>query len=157
MPEIFTVTVEGFAELERKLRRIPDDLAKTALKDATQQGGEVFRTEMRARIHNVSGKLFRSIQNRVRQSGPGQMQAVVGPASKERYIANFLEFGTKPHVVEVKDKKALATGGTILGREIQHPGAAPHPFLRPAFDTGKEDALALFTVRLQEFFEAQGK
>ena len=33
-----------------------------------------------------------------------------------------VEFGSRPHVIEVKNKKALSNGKTFFGRKVNHPG-----------------------------------
>jgi len=54
-----------------------------------------------------------------------------------------VEEGTKPHKIEVKNKKVLAGKGSgpggwdIFGKKVQHPGTDPHPFMRPAFMIAK--------------------
>ncbi len=155
---VFTVEVKGLAELERTLNQIPDDLAKRSLKEATKAGGEVFRQEMRSRIHNVSGKLFRSIQNTVRQTGPGEITATVGPKGRwAQAVALWLEKGTKAHDVRIKDKKTLARGGVMYGAVIHHPGAKPKEFIIAGFDAGKDDALKVFVEELVTFFARLGK
>jgi hypothetical protein len=49
--------------------------------------------------------------------------------------APHVELGTKPHVIEPKNAKALAFkigGELIFAKKVNHPGTEPHPFLRPA-------------------------
>lgn len=44
-----------------------------------------------------------------------------------------VEFGTKPHMIRPKSKKALAfkAGGTnVVVKNIMHPGTRPNPFVR---------------------------
>lgn len=43
----------------------------------------------------------------------------------------FVEFGTPPHVIKPKDKKALKFGDTIV-KQVNHPGTRPNPFIRTA-------------------------
>jgi HK97 gp10 family phage protein len=71
-------------------------------------------------------------------------------------IASFVEYGTAPHIIEPKDKKALAfewtsVGGIMMGKKarikagipkkeanvavlkkVHHPGTSAQPFMRPA-------------------------
>lgn len=54
-----------------------------------------------------------------------------------------VEEGTKPHPIEVKNKKVLAGKGSgpggwdIFGTKVKHPGTKPQPFMRPAFMKAK--------------------
>ena len=46
--------------------------------------------------------------------------------------AFFVEFGTPPHVIKPKDKKALHWGGKNgpVVKQVNHPGTRPNPFIR---------------------------
>src|SRR3546814_7310576 len=83
---------------------------------------------------------------------------VKGPGS---YIAPWLEYGTDPHFISVDDsqrdgmsvrkvnQKVTAAGGDgslvinghFVGTTVFHPGARPHPFLRPALDIKEGEAI----------------
>ncbi|KKL10653.1 hypothetical protein LCGC14_2553680 [marine sediment metagenome] len=48
----------------------------------------------------------------------------------------YVEFGTPPHIIKPKTKKALAfqSGGeTIIVKEVKHPGTRAQPFIRNTF------------------------
>ena len=45
----------------------------------------------------------------------------------------WVEFGTPPHVITPKDKKALkfkGEDGDIIVKKVRHPGTRPNPFIR---------------------------
>jgi len=47
--------------------------------------------------------------------------------------AYFVEFGTPPHIIKPKDKKALkfkAGNGQVFAKVVKHPGTRPNPFIR---------------------------
>lgn len=46
-------------------------------------------------------------------------------------IGHFLEKGTPPHVIRVRNKKALSASaqGPVFGRIVNHPGMKPMPWL----------------------------
>lgn len=49
--------------------------------------------------------------------------------------AKFVEFGTPPHIIKPKDKKALKFkvkrgGKNIFAKKVKHPGTRPNPFIR---------------------------
>lgn len=68
-------------------------------------------------------------------------------------VLSLIEYGTQPHIIKVKNKKTLGLPPTeqdiadnlftIFGAEVEHPGARPQPFLRPAFDSTKSQSLAI--------------
>lgn len=41
----------------------------------------------------------------------------------------FVEFGTLPHTITPKNKKALAFNGTVV-KKVNHPGTRPNNFIR---------------------------
>lgn len=48
--------------------------------------------------------------------------------------AKFLEFGTAPHIIRPKDKKALMwKGAKYPVKEVHHPGTRPYAFIRTTF------------------------
>lgn len=77
-----------------------------------------------------TGRMRQSIA--VRKQG---QDIVIGPNTE---YAGYVEFGTKPHVIEPKPgKKALAFkmgGNTVIVRRVKHPGTKAQPFVRPAFE-----------------------
>lgn len=88
-----------------------------------------LKAEMEARVPVRTGKLKQSIE--VRPQGD---KVIVGP---DTFYANYVEFGTKPHVIEAKNKKALAftmNGQKVVVKKVNHPGTRAQPFVRPAFD-----------------------
>jgi HK97 gp10 family phage protein len=84
---------------------------------------------MEVRVPVDTGRLRQSIQ--VRISG---MNVIIGPDTE---YAEFVEFGTGPHEIKPKTKKALAFlvgGKTVVVRSAKHPGTKAQPFVRPAFE-----------------------
>lgn len=50
----------------------------------------------------------------------------------------WIEFGTPPHVIKPKSRKALkfkAGGETVFAKEVHHPGTRPNPFIRNTIQT----------------------
>ncbi|GAA0403062.1 hypothetical protein GCM10009530_63810 [Microbispora corallina] len=49
-----------------------------------------------------------------------------------------VEYGTKPHIIRPRNAKALhwvdEHGDDVFARLVHHPGTAPQPYMRPAFD-----------------------
>lgn len=43
--------------------------------------------------------------------------------------APAIEFGSRPHVIEVKNRKSLSNGETFFGKKVNHPGWAGDSFL----------------------------
>lgn len=52
--------------------------------------------------------------------------------------ADYVEFGTPPHVITPKSKKALhwkENGEDVFAKKVNHPGTAPNPFIRKTMMT----------------------
>lgn len=90
-------------------------------------------TEMEIRVPVDTGALRESLGVRVEPT-----RVLVGPSAKH---APYVEFGTSPHVIKPKNKKALAFqagGKTVVVKQVRHPGTRAQPFVRPAYDAWKE-------------------
>ena len=65
--------------------------------------------------------------------------------------AKRLEYGTEPHIIVPKDKKALFwKGAEHPVKKVHHPGTRPYPFLRPAFDENRKKVVAEICSALKE-------
>ena len=129
-------------------------MARPALREAS---GEIRKAAKRL-APKKSGQLKKSIKNKVVTSKKtGTVFAVVGPAYGFKTVdengrandpakyGHLVEFGTKPHVITAKNKKTLKyvnkTGNTVFPVSVMHPGTAPKPFLRPAYDSVNSKAI----------------
>lgn len=75
---------------------------------------------------------------------------IIGTVRNTASYAAAVEFGSKPHVIEPRDKKVLsfmADGKRIFAKIVHHPGFAGIPFLRGAMYSSKRRILEL--LRLQ--------
>lgn len=111
-----------------------------ALKESAQNSATVSQTsilssasfikaDMEQRVPVRTGRLKQSIAIRVEGD-----QVIIGPHTE---YANFVEFGTRPHIIKAKNKKALAfrgPNGMVFVKQVHHPGTKPHPYVRPAFE-----------------------
>jgi HK97 gp10 family phage protein len=134
------VRIHGLAELKANLERLPVELGRQALRRALRAAAAPIRARARELAPRDTGKLADAIVVRDDRKTPLAASVVVTVAS-EGFYAHMLEFGTAPHVV----------GGRAPG--ARHPGTAPRPFLRPAFDETQEAALAEFVKRLERDLE----
>jgi HK97 gp10 family phage protein len=65
---------------------------------------------------------------------PGNADGIV--IANKRHAAP-VEFGTRPHVITVKNARVLSDGKTVFGTRVNHPGTQAQPFMRPAWDQNK--------------------
>jgi hypothetical protein len=65
--------------------------------------------------------------------------------------APYVEFGTKPHVILPKDKKALSWPGAAHPvARVNHPGTKPNDFMGRIVAAAQPDINAMFTTALQQ-------
>lgn len=64
--------------------------------------------------------------------------------------AIYVHQGTAPHVIMVKTKKVLANvkTGQVFGKQVNHPGTAPNPFIPRIINKSQSDINAGFKVAL---------
>lgn len=140
------VQVTGAAAVRAELQRI-GSLPSKALAAAAVDVEDL--AEDSAAVHNKTGRLVRSL---VRQrDGAGWL---IGHDGQHAPHALFVHWGTKPHKIAPKRKKALrwAAGGVFaFAKGVNHPGYKGDPY----FVRAAREAPALFERHLQRML-AQG-
>jgi HK97 gp10 family phage protein len=121
--------VKGLADLQKFMDELAPKMERNVLRGGLRAGARVVQTEAKSRIHSISGETAKSVKVGSRARG-GEVIAYVAVSSHK---GKWLEYGTRPHKIKPKNRKALAIGGNVV-EEVDHPGAKPHPFLRPALD-----------------------
>lgn len=154
-----TVTIKGRDALRRTLAdQLPKRIAKV-LEGAVRAGANVIAEEARERCENNQVRAAIKVKV-VGATDQPKVIAKVQTRGPGAYMAPWLEYGTSPHFIAVRDasdrkglsvnainRKAkkegtLVIGGQPVGPVVHHPGARAHPFLRPAFDTSESEAIA---------------
>lgn len=146
MPELVTVEIKGLQQLGRALNSIPAVLATRIMREALHAAGDVMaaaaeatapvrtgalREDVIVKVH-VSGDLRSNYVlvgpgydrgdlkvRGVRRNRRGQLEAVVDTTESPGVYGKFLEFGTK--------------------------NMSARPWLRPAFEASKQEAVEVFT------------
>ncbi|NUS27528.1 MAG: HK97 gp10 family phage protein [Streptomyces sp.] len=112
--------------LRRVVGRMSDDVARAV--DRTRID---VQNEARRRAPVDTGRLRSSIVSRA-EGGGRSLGYMVG--SNVNYAA-AVEYGTAPHVIKPKYKQALYWPGAAHPvAQVNHPGTAAQPFLRPAIE-----------------------
>jgi HK97 gp10 family phage protein len=136
---------KGFKELAAAMRELPERVAKNALRSAVAAGATVVKNEAKNRAPVDTGEMRRDIQvKRERDSGKGPMVATYSvfvrsgkksrlsgakrDVSKDSWFWRFVEFGTK--------------------------NMAARPFMRPSFESKKEEAVKRIAEKLDERIQA---
>ena len=69
--------------------------------------------------------------------------------------APYVEFGTKPHVIVPKDKKALYWPGAAHPvSRVNHPGSRANPFMERIISTSQPEIDAMFGTALSQITAA---
>jgi HK97 gp10 family phage protein len=166
-----SVEIRGLAELHKALQELPVKIERNVLRGGLRAGAKVMEAEA-ARLcpeglptmDSVKrgarlGELKRSIRVTLRAS-KSTVRAKLSAGNKVAWYAHLVEFGTARHWIKPKSRKSLFVAG-LFKEVIDHPGARPKPFMRPAFD-GKWraaiDAMADYIrTRLPKEFKKAGK
>lgn len=137
MADGMSINIEGLKELERKLLGMAPKLAKNGLRSAVAAGSRVIMAEARKNVPVDTGTLRRAIyMKQIREQSDNSKQTYyVGvrrgkserKKNRDGYYFAFVEFGTAK--------------------------MAAQPFLRPAFEAKKVDAVEVIKRRLAERVE----
>ncbi len=128
-----TVQIEGLEELLAELEKRGTE-ARKVLAPLAREGGRLIMGEADGRTHRSIAKALRVT---TAENKKDAVEVVVHEGRDKGsmgFVGWFLEYGTAPHEIRPKNAKALYIGGRFV-KVIKHPGSAPQPFMRPAFDT----------------------
>lgn len=77
--------------------------------------------------------LVRVDTGRLKNSIEWEISGLTGRVSTDVSYWRYVEYGTAPHVIRPKTKKALHWEGAAHPvAKVNHPGTAAYPFMRPA-------------------------
>ncbi|TCP64145.1 HK97 gp10 family phage protein [Sphingomonas sp. PP-CE-1G-424] len=148
-------TSRGGAEVRRFIKRLPGELEKKVLRGAARAGGKIILAEAKER--SVSSDVDDALVMRSKAEAGRITVKITVRKGWGRAIANWLEYGTDAHFITIakeerggksvsrinaSDKRTMIIGGKFVGETVWHPGAKPHPFLRPSLDIKGADAIA---------------
>lgn len=153
-------TVRGKTEVKRFIGRVLPDLQSKVLRGAARAAATVVAEEARERTQ--SSEVRDAIKVSTKAEEGGRIIAKVQVKGPGAYLAPWEEYGTEPHFISVDESQrngmsigrinrlakapdsshSLVIGGNFVGTTVLHPGARPHPFLRPALDAKESEAIA---------------
>lgn len=147
-------TVRGKGEVKQFLAQLPNQIEDRVLRGAARAAANVVADEAKSR--SISPEVTAAIKVATKRE-EGRIIAKVQVKGPGAYIAPWLEYGTDPHFISVDDSQrggmsvgkvnrsvkagSLVIGGQFVGTTVHHPGARPHPFLRPALDVKEGEAI----------------
>jgi hypothetical protein len=151
--------------LRRAIGQLPAQLTNNVARGAARAFAAPIIADAKRRCRDEEVGESLKVTTRVE---PGAVVATIGTSGKGAYRAPWAENGTRPHLIAVNDQDrkgrsigrinrlvregSLKIGSAFVGPVVDHPGARPYPFLRPAIDSetdaGMEAATAYVAKRL---------
>ena len=147
--------ITGGAALDALLATLPQKVETNIMRSALRAGAAVYLSQVKQNIPVEHGDLRRSARITTRKGRDGQVSASVKVGNSQAYYAHMVEFGTRAHLIAPR-AGSLQIGGQFVAGAVQHPGARPHPFMRPAADEKFTDAVAAVQKKIRDRLRAQG-
>lgn len=129
------INLAGLDEVRARFARLVPETQAKVLRDLAQVAFDTAQRQVDT--HTKTGALARSL--RLQSDGDGGW--IISHDQQHAPYAIFIHFGTKPHLIKPKDKKALrwaggSGGGThfIFAKWVHHPGYKGHAYLVEAAD-----------------------
>jgi HK97 gp10 family phage protein len=111
------------------------DKTKGNVQKVLNNTGFKIETKAKGNVPVDTGHLRRGITTKI-----GDMEVIVH-TSNIKY-ARGVEFGTRPHLIKPKNKKALYWKGAKHPiKSVNHPGSKAKPYLIPAFESEKDNLI----------------
>lgn len=149
------VHVKGLADLQKFLNALPAEIEAKLMRGALREAAKVVLEEAKRQAPKESGEMAEGLAIST-SSKRGTVMAKIKAKGKHGFLAPFIEFGTKPHFIKVREedrptnrpgrfrrgqpvsmrtlnRNALKIGQSFVGA-VHHPGTKPRPFMRPALD-----------------------
>lgn len=171
------VRVNGLADLQRVLDTLPVKMERNVMRSALRAGAQVVLKGAQANINDDTRDLSQSL----RVSTRARRGVVTASVKTDLFYAKMVEFGTAAHFISVNEEAkpsrltrrgyrtysistindmvkrgSLVIGGVFVGRSVSHPGARPHPFMRPALDSEAQRALEAVGAAIRRRLTKQG-
>lgn len=142
----------GGRELDQLLQTLPTKVETNIMRSALRAGARVYLDQVKQNIPVRLGDLRDSARITTRKGRDGQISASVKVGNRQAFYAQMVEFGTRPHAITAK---AMVVNGQVV-RSVDHPGARPHPFMRPAADEKFNAAIAAVQAQIRKRLTKEG-
>lgn len=148
-----TVKIEGLAEIERKLRQLPERIGRNAMRRALRKGANVVRDVAKVNAKRVDDpETADQIAKNVAVSSGG--------AKRERQAGGpMVRVGVRGGARPLKrgTQTGLPGGDTTHWRFVEFgtSEAAAQPFMRPAMAQGGEGAMNAAASAMQQEFDKE--
>lgn len=145
--------VKGWSEIAKFLDTLPHKLQRNVARGSLTAGAKIIADAARSNApvgapSSEGAKLYGGYAGALRDSIRIRRMRITGPrvtvrvsaggksakSGADTFYATWAEYGTRPHTITAANRKGLSVGGLVF-QSVVHPGARPHPFMRPALDT----------------------
>lgn len=141
------VKIKGLDQLANGLKSLPNKLARRVLNKAMKKGAQLLADVTKEKTPVDTGALRDSIAVKLKKVSNVETQAIMGSHEKEKdgvYYAHMVEYGGK-YVIKARglDK------GKKKGRVIAAGSIKAQPFMRPAFDSSKDQVIDAISKEIE--------
>ena len=139
------------------IEKIRERVSKTTLKEVIHKALKRATLRYHEMIHDWidTGKSFTPRTGFLQQSIIFDLKSWhTGVIRAEAPYASFVEYGTKPHKILPKNKKALRfikDGEEIIVKKVNHPGSKAYPFFFADMENRKREVQKAFREDLEEW------
>ncbi|MEO8501890.1 MAG: HK97-gp10 family putative phage morphogenesis protein [Vicinamibacteria bacterium] len=135
---LLTVRLVGTEQLLRDLKEA-DGNVKKVLRAASKAAGDVIKADAISRAPKIRYK--KTLVSKASFPKREVCEVTIRPAKKAFYI-KFFETGVTAHEIKASGGSLAFEGrtGLVIARGVHHPGMVARPFMRPAFDSKKDEA-----------------
>jgi len=165
------IKIEGLTELAGQLEKLKKTAQGAEVRAALLDGANLISDAAKARApvapHATNyrgraiapGGLKRSLAAAAGRQFKTFLQAYAYTLKQAAPHAHLVEFGTKAHTVNPKNKKFLMFGNLFkrFAKKTQHPGSRPIPFFRDAIRAQRNNVKRLLEFRVKAAFDALGR
>ena len=146
-----TVEIEGLERLRQGMERAPkimvDEASKAIQKSLLVIQNQAMKEAPANRQVGLGARLKASFRRKMTSRLSGEVFSI-SP------YAGYVHEGTRPHTIEVINKKVLANKrtGQFFGKKVDHPGTRPNPFMQRAVDKCKTQINDFFLTAIDNVF-----
>jgi len=143
---VITLRVDGLDVAIRDIREIPPNLERRVIERMAQIAFDTMQAG--ADRHSKTSALLKSVFNRKTAAG-----REVGHDTQAAPYAPFVVFGTRPHKIFPKNKRALrwqVGGRNVFAKFVNHPGYRGDDYLTAAADDAVRQFAAVVDAALKE-------
>lgn len=175
MPPAFTAQIVGLRELDQKLTELKTAQATRIIRDGLKAGGAVFQAAIQERAPErpdvpagdalPPGALALDIEIHMGKDTTGLPAAIVTPGKYTAHVANMVEYGHR--IVRGGYSHQVVRNGKIVGyrgpgRQLKAADGTlaqvpEHPFIRPAYEAVREEAVAATVKAIADGIEKANK